>query len=158
MTMGYAGSPLVGESAGRFAGGPEPGGRAPDVTGLRRFGVGHDVRLFDLTRGTHATLLLWAGAGADVAELEELAVAARRATGGQVHPYLVVAADADVPPLVELPVLRDAGGGFAAAYGVGGAGTAAWLVRPDGHVGHRTSPASEAALREHLGQVYAVRA
>ena len=62
MTMGYAGSPVVGENAGRFTGGPGAGQRAPDVLGLRRFGVAHDVRLFDLTRGTHSTLLLWAGA------------------------------------------------------------------------------------------------
>ncbi|MGY1619798.1 FAD-dependent monooxygenase, partial [Geodermatophilus sp. SYSU D00691] len=62
MTMNYAGSPLVGQD-GEFAGGPEPGHRAPDVLGLRRFGVAHDLRLFNLTRGTHTTLLLWGGGG-----------------------------------------------------------------------------------------------
>ncbi|CCH85609.1 Monooxygenase FAD-binding protein [Modestobacter italicus] len=160
MTMNYAGSPLVGEvtDAEGFAGGPEPGYRAPDVQGLRRFGVAHDVRLFDLTRGTHATLLLYAGAGVgeeDLAGLEKLAASVRQATQGQVHPYLVAAPGATVPPLVDLPVVRDAQGGFAAAYGVPDTGTAAYLVRPDGHVGLRTRPVTDAVLREHLAGVFA---
>ncbi|MEU2347818.1 FAD-dependent oxidoreductase [Modestobacter sp. NPDC049651] len=158
MSMNYAGSPLVGEAPGGFAGGPEPGHRAPDALGLRRFGVAHDVRLFDLTRGTHSTLLLWAGTGTDAGPLEELAASVRAATGGQVHPYLVVPADAAAPSLVDLPVLRDAADGFAAAYGVAGAGTAAYLVRPDGHVGYRARPAAEQGLREHLAGVFAARA
>jgi 2-polyprenyl-6-methoxyphenol hydroxylase-like FAD-dependent oxidoreductase/heme-degrading monooxygenase HmoA len=160
MTMNYAGSPLVGEvtDAEGFAGGPEPGHRAPDVQGLRRFGVAHDVRLFDLTRGTHATLLLHAGAGVgeeDLAALEKLAAAVRQSTQGEVHPYLVAAPDATVPPLVDLPVVRDAQGGFAAAYGVPDSGTAAYLVRPDGHVGLRTRVVTDAVLREHLAGVFA---
>jgi 2-polyprenyl-6-methoxyphenol hydroxylase-like FAD-dependent oxidoreductase/heme-degrading monooxygenase HmoA len=159
MTMNYAGSPLVGEvtDRDRFAGGPEPGHRAPDVLGLRRFGVAHDVRLFDLTRGTHSTLLLHADATAteeQVRELEELAATVRQATGGQVHPYLVAGAGAPVPVLVDLPVLRDARGGFAEAYGVAGSGTAAYLVRPDGHVGFRTRPVRADALRDHLAGVF----
>ncbi|WP_052090778.1 FAD-dependent oxidoreductase [Modestobacter caceresii] len=160
MTMNYADSPLVGEVTGPagFTGGPLPGHRAPDVLGLRRFGVAHDLRLFDLTRGTHATLLLTAGDGTGAEELralEELAASVRQATGGQVRPYLVAGPDLAVPPLVDLPVLRDARGAFAAAYGTGGAGTAAYLVRPDGHVGFRTRPVSEPALREHLAGVFA---
>jgi hypothetical protein len=160
MTMNYAGSPLVGEVADRegFTGGPQPGYRAPDVLGLRRFGVAHDIRLFDLTRGTHATLLLYAGAAVgeeDLAALEKLAVSVGQSTGGQVHPYLVAAKDAVVPSLVDLPVVRDAQGGFAAAYGVPGTGTAAYLVRPDGHVGLRTQPVTDSAVREHLAGVFA---
>jgi 2-polyprenyl-6-methoxyphenol hydroxylase-like FAD-dependent oxidoreductase/heme-degrading monooxygenase HmoA len=158
MTMNYAGSPLVGEVTDRagFDGGPEPGHRAPDVLGLRRFGVAHAVRLFELTRGTHSTLLLYADAGADedqVLGLEKLATSVRQATGGQVHPYLITAPDLPVPALVDLPVLRDADSGFRDAYGMGG-GTAAYLVRPDGHVGFRTRPVTEEALQEHLAGVF----
>ncbi|WP_220036002.1 FAD-dependent oxidoreductase, partial [Modestobacter versicolor] len=159
MTMNYAGSPLVGEvtDSQGFAGGPEPGHRAPDVLGLRRFGVAHDLRLFDLTRGTHSTLLLHAGPGTSPDELralEELAVAVRASTGGQVRPYLLAAPGTSVPPLVDLPVLSDARGAFATAYGTTGSGTAAYLVRPDGHVGFRTRPVTEQALRAHLAQVF----
>jgi hypothetical protein len=52
-------------------------------------------------------------------------------------------------------VVRDADRAFAAAYGVAGAGTAAYLVRPDGHVGFRTRPVAEAALLDHLAGVFA---
>jgi 2-polyprenyl-6-methoxyphenol hydroxylase-like FAD-dependent oxidoreductase/heme-degrading monooxygenase HmoA len=159
MTMNYAGSPLVGEAGdGAFAGGPEPGHRAPDVLGLRRFGVAAPQRLFDLTRGTHSTLLLWADAGTDeerLLQLEQLAAAVRRDTDGQVHPYLLTDPAARVPAMVDLPVLRDADGAFRAAYGVAGSGTAAYLVRPDGHVGLRAQPATEDVLREHLSRVFA---
>ncbi|HEY4626645.1 MAG TPA: FAD-dependent monooxygenase [Blastococcus sp.] len=160
MTMNYAGSPLVGEVTDRerFTGGPEPGHRAPDVLGLRRFGVAHDVRLFDLTRGPHSTLLLYAAAGTgeeQVLDLEKLAAGIRQSSRGQIHPYLVASADAQVPSLVDLPVVRDAGSGFRDAYGLAGAGTAAYLVRPDGHVGFRSRPVTEDGLREHLGLVFA---
>jgi hypothetical protein len=159
MTMNYAGSPLVGETApGGFPAGPEPGHRAPDVQGLRRFGVAHPLRLFDLTRGTRSTLLLHADAGApeeQVLALEKLAVGVRQQTRGEVTAYLLAAPDARVPALVDLPVVRDAGGAFAAAYGTAGAGTAAYLVRPDGHVGFRSRPLDEDALRDHLAGVFA---
>ncbi|NYJ05578.1 FAD-dependent oxidoreductase [Petropleomorpha daqingensis] len=161
MTMNYAGSPLVGEVTGLdgFSGGPAPGYRAPDVLGLRRFGVQHDVRLFDLTHGTHTTLLLTADATtpkSQIMEMEALASSIREATGGQVHPYLIACAAAKVPPLVDLPVLRDCHGAFAAAYGLGGeTGSAAYVVRPDGHVGFRTRPVTESALRAHLAGVFA---
>jgi 2-polyprenyl-6-methoxyphenol hydroxylase-like FAD-dependent oxidoreductase/heme-degrading monooxygenase HmoA len=160
MTMNYAGSPLVGEVTDRerFAGGPEPGHRAPDVLSLRRFGVAHDVRLFDLTRGPHSTLLLYAAAGTgeeQVLDLEKLAAGIRQSSRGQIHPYLVASADAQVPSLVDLPVVRDAGSGFRDAYGLADAGTAAYLVRPDGHVGFRSRPVTEDGLREHLALVFA---
>lgn len=159
MTMNYAGSPLVGEAPGEgFPAGPEPGHRAPDVQGLRRFGVAHPLRLFELTRGTRSTLLLHADAGAaeeQLLALEKLAVGVRQQSRGQVDAYLVADPDAKVPLLVDLPVLRDGDRGFAAAYGVAGAGTAAYLVRPDGHVGFRTRPVNEAALLDHLAGVFA---
>jgi hypothetical protein len=159
MTMNYAGSPLVGEARDgtAFTGGPEPGHRAPDVRGLRRFGVAHDLRLFDLTRGTGTTLLLSVGAGVaedEVVGLEKLAVSVRQATRGQVRPYLVADPGAQLPPLVDLPVVRDPGG-FRAAYGIPGPAPAAYVVRPDGHVGFRAAPVTEAAVLEHLSRVFA---
>lgn len=159
MTMNYAGSPLVGEAApGGFPTGPEPGHRAPDVQGLRRFGVSHPLRLFDLTRGTRSTLLLHADAGASEEQLlglEKLAVGVRQQSRGEVTTYLLVAPGTPAPLVVDLPVIADPDGAFAAAYGVTGAGTAAYLVRPDGHVGFRTRPVNEAALVLHLAGVFA---
>ncbi|MGY1620382.1 hypothetical protein ACI797_26890 [Geodermatophilus sp. SYSU D00691] len=87
-----------------------------------------------------------------MADLEKLAVAVRQATQGQVRPYLIT--DSAVPPLVDLPVLRDPGA-FREAYGIADAATAAYVVRPDGHVGFRTRPVVEGALQEHLARVFA---
>ncbi|SEP25796.1 FAD-dependent monooxygenase [Trujillonella endophytica] len=162
MTMNYAGSPLVGQAAddAGFTGGPEPGHRAPDVHGLRRFGVAHDLRLFDLTRGTHTTLLLAVDADVpreQVLELEKLTAAVRQASRGQVRPYLLADAAARLPALVDLPVLR-APAAFRAAYGLAGgdpAGPAGYVVRPDGHVGFRARPVTDDALLAHLGRVFA---
>lgn len=158
MTMNYAGSPLVGErnNGAGFLGGPEPGHRAPDAPGLRRFGVSHGLRVFELTRGTRATLLLYADATAradDIIDLEKLATAVRQQTSGQLDAYLVASPDADLPDLVDLPVVRDGAGAFRAAYGV--SGVAAYLIRPDGHVGYRTTPVAADDLQEHLRLTYA---
>jgi hypothetical protein len=161
MTMNYAGSPLVGEApAGEsFPAGPEPGHRAPDVQGLRRFGVAHPLRLFDLTRGTRATLLLHADVGASEEQAARpwrswpWACASRAAARST--PTWSPTRTTRVPLLVDLPVVRDAERTFAAAYGTAGAGTAAYLVRPDGHVGFRTRPVTEAALLDHLAGVFA---
>jgi 2-polyprenyl-6-methoxyphenol hydroxylase-like FAD-dependent oxidoreductase len=157
MTMNYAGSRLVSQAPDGHLpiGGPEPGFRAPDVTGLARFGVTHPVRLFDLLRGTHATLLLWvdAGAGSDqVLELEKVAARVVQQTAGQVRPYLLTEPDAAIPPLTDLPVLRDGTGAFRTAYGVNG--QAAYLIRPDGHVGYRAAFVSAEGLDEHLRRTY----
>ncbi|MEH1125639.1 FAD-dependent oxidoreductase [Micromonospora sp. CPCC 206061] len=151
MTLTYAGSPLVGSSGDLFDGGPMPGDRAPDVHELRRFGVGHPVRLFDLTRGTAHTLLAYADSSTAEDEFigfEKLAEKVR----GFVSIYVVASPDAAVPPALDLPVLRDASGGFRSAYGL--RGTGAYLIRPDGHVGFRCSPVSASALDEHLAQIF----
>jgi 2-polyprenyl-6-methoxyphenol hydroxylase-like FAD-dependent oxidoreductase/heme-degrading monooxygenase HmoA len=158
MTMNYAGSPLVGQEAdgGTQLGGPEPGYRAPDVSGLTRFGVAHSVRLFELTRGTRSTLLVYADATVsrdEILELEKLVAVIRQQTSDEVQAYLVASEDAQVPTLLELPIIRDTAGTFREAYGVDG--SAAFLIRPDGHVGYRGAPASAAGLSEHLRRTFA---
>jgi len=152
MTLSYAGSPLVGSSGEHFDGGPQPGDRAPDVQGLRRFGVGHPVRLFDLTRGTGHTLLLYADGTTAEDELVGFEKLAERHRGA-VNLYVVASYDAAVPGSLDLPVLRDTSGAFRTAYGL--RGTGAYLVRPDGHVGFRSSPVSATALDEHLAGIFA---
>jgi 2-polyprenyl-6-methoxyphenol hydroxylase-like FAD-dependent oxidoreductase/heme-degrading monooxygenase HmoA len=153
MTLTYAGSPLVGEHGAGFDGGPRPGDRAPDVHDLRRFGVGHPVRLFELTRGTAHTLLVHADGTTEhdeFAGFEKLAEKVR----GFVNIYVLASPDARVPEGLDLPVLRDAAGGFRTAYGL--RGTGAYLIRPDGHVGFRSSPVSAAALDAHLAGIFAL--
>ena len=159
MLVSYADSPLVGESsvdpAALDAAGPAPGSRAPDVSGLRRPGVGHPLRLRDLTQGTRHTLLLYADASADeatMATVEKLSADVRQQAYGEVEVYLLLSPDAAAPSAQHPPVVRDTDGAFRADYGVTGA--AAYLIRPDGYVGFRSRPVDAEALREHLQQIF----
>ncbi|MEH0825402.1 MULTISPECIES: FAD-dependent oxidoreductase [unclassified Micromonospora] len=158
MLLSYSDSPLVGESLSApdaLRGGPGPGDRAPDAGGLHRRGVGHPLRLHELTHGTRHTLLLYADGSADegtMTGLGKLCADVRRQTSGQVDSYLLLSRDAPVPPLLDPPVVIDAGGGFRAAYGVDGTGL--YLIRPDGHVGFRSRPIDADALGKHLQLVF----
>ncbi len=160
MTLTYAGSPLVGElvqDEGTFDGGPAPGDRAPDAEHLRRFGVSHPLRLFDLTRGTAHTLLVYADTSTkehEVIGFEKLAAKVRGQAPGLVNVYVVAHPDATVPAQLELPVLRDTADGLRTAYGI--RGTSAYLIRPDGHVGFRCAPVTAAAIDEHLLNIFAI--
>jgi 2-polyprenyl-6-methoxyphenol hydroxylase-like FAD-dependent oxidoreductase/heme-degrading monooxygenase HmoA len=158
LLLSYADSPLVGECVAdpdALPAGPRPGDRAPDVAGLRRRGVGHPLRLRDLTRGTGHTLLVYADATADAAALAEVArlcADVRRRTAGEATAYLLLSPDAEEPRLLDPPVVRDAEGAFRAGYGVGG--TATYLIRPDGHVGFRSLPIDAAGLGKHLDLIF----
>ncbi|MGW4295637.1 FAD-dependent monooxygenase [Micromonospora chersina] len=158
MLLSYAGSPLVGETVSdpdALGDAPRPGDRAPDVDGLLRRGVGHPLRLRDLTRGTRHTLLVYADESADEAALRaiaELCTDVRRQTAGEVDAYLLLSPDAAEPRLLAPPALRDADGRFRAVYGL--TGTGLYLIRPDGHVGFRGQPVDPDALRKHLRLVF----
>ncbi|SBT42718.1 FAD-dependent monooxygenase [Micromonospora auratinigra] len=158
MLLSYAGSPLVGESVTdpeALRGGPAAGDRAPDVEGLRRPGVGHPLRLRELTRGTRHTLLVYADSSADEETLHaaaELCAEVRRQASGELDAYLVLSPDARAPRLLAPPVVVDADGGYRAGYAV--AGTALHLIRPDGHIGFRSCPLDADGLRKHLHLIF----
>ncbi|MFC0003476.1 FAD-dependent oxidoreductase [Micromonospora siamensis] len=158
MLLSYADSPLVGESLAApeaLAAGPRPGDRAPDVGGLRRRGVGHPLRLRDLTRGTRHTLLVYADASADpatVAAVPGLCADARSRAGGDLDAYLLLDPAAPDPGLLAPPALVDAEGSFRDRYGAGG--TSLYLIRPDGHVAFRSQPVDADALRKNLDLVF----
>jgi hypothetical protein len=65
--------------------------------------------------------------------------------------YLIAAPDADVGDTV-LPVLRDSGGRFAAAYQPEEG--AVCVVRPDGYLGYAASGVDIARLRAHLRSTF----
>jgi 2-polyprenyl-6-methoxyphenol hydroxylase-like FAD-dependent oxidoreductase/heme-degrading monooxygenase HmoA len=158
MLLSYSASPLVGESVSgpdALRDGPRPGDRAPDVGGLSRRGVGHPLRLRDLTRGTRHTLLVYADGSASeaaVTAVEKLCADVREQACGELDVYLLLSPDARVPVTLDPPVLRDGVGEFRATYGV--SDTALYLVRPDGHVGFRSRPIDADALRSSLQLVF----
>jgi 2-polyprenyl-6-methoxyphenol hydroxylase-like FAD-dependent oxidoreductase len=162
ITLTYRGTPGVGEALGWDAPdtGPAAGDRAPDVRGLARRGVGHPLRLFELTRGTSHVLLLYADATTtdeDLLGYEKLASSVREHAPGLVNIYVVLAPDAAGRPAaaavpgVGVPVVSDAEGAYRAAYAA--AGPCAYLIRPDGHVGFRTRPVLAGALEDHLRKI-----
>ncbi len=79
-----------------------------------------------------------------------MAVSAIEAAHGLLDVYVVAHADAAVDATV-LPLVRDTDGDFAKAYGVDGA--AAFVVRPDGHLGY-VGAAESAALVAHLQRTF----
>ncbi len=150
LLVGYPGSPLVAEE-GAFATGPAPGARAPDARGLAVMGRSYPARLFELLRGPEHVLLLYLDAPQAAAGLEEVASAARDRGQGRLRAYAILADGVELRGL-ELPVVRDADGAFAAAYGASGG--CAYLVRPDGYVGYRERSPSTAGVVAALGRVF----
>jgi pentachlorophenol monooxygenase len=149
LLVNYRDSPLVGD--GDVGDGPRPGDRAPDCRGLRRAAVNHPLRLFELLADPDHTLLLYADGAAQLPVFAELGELAATLTGARARTYVITAG----PELrvTGAPVIVDAAGEFRAAYGAtGGSG---YLVRPDGYLGFRGAPLTAAALRSHLGRVFA---
>jgi aromatic ring hydroxylase-like protein len=112
LDIGYRGSPIVRDGRAQ-PGRLHAGDRAPD--GAVADAAGRQVRLFDLFRGPHATLLVF-GDSVPVAVPDDV----------HVHPVLPAGRTAAGDAVV------DAEGHVAAAYDVPD-GTAV-LVRPDGYV------------------------
>ena len=131
--------------------GPAAGDRAPDVAGLRRHGIGHPLRLFDMMRGTEHVLIAHladADQGQSLADLAAFARETGARRGGHVR-IVAVAAAAGLPEQPGLALLHDGQGAFAAAYGVG----ATLAVRPDGHVGWRGPSWRDPGLVAYFDQI-----
>lgn len=151
LSISYAGSPLVSE-ADPVAPSVQPGERAPDVRGLTRDMVAFPVRLFELFAGVNHTLLLFGPAEieeSDIREFEDLATRAVDAAHGKLDVYLI----SSTPVESILPVVIDREGEFAAAYGT--ADLSAFVIRPDGYLGHRESPAGVTGVLTHLSRTFA---
>ncbi|MEW2343367.1 MULTISPECIES: FAD-dependent monooxygenase [Streptomyces] len=161
LLVGYPDSPLVRSRAaeGARADGPAPGERAPDCRGLLGDLAAYPVRLFDLLRTPRHVLLMYAGprhvSGESAARLEACAAEAHRAAHGLLNAYLVTAREVprDARPVgLRPPRLRDAEGGFHAAYAPRDG--EAVLIRPDGYVSARFDPAAPEDLVAHLRRTF----
>lgn len=123
LMLRYPWSRLSHHAASRSTG--PPGDRAPDAP-LRDAGTGSAIRLFDLFRGPHFTLL---GLGERFAALF-----------GGVEPNIIK------PYLVGPGGLLDEDGHVAHAYGT----DALILIRPDGHIGLVADAAETGTVAEYL--------
>lgn len=157
----YRDSPIVSEyhherfGHVRFAGGPRAGDRAPD-TELLQSADGSAVRLYDLLRGVHHTLVLFGGPSPDAASWQNLAAIARAARerhGDLIRVYTIVDG-ASVPSELagDSGVLLDAEG--AAHHRYQADLPKLYLIRPDGYIGFRSRPADQTALTSYLTRIF----
>ena len=153
--LNYRDGPIVEEGdGGDFRDGPRPGDRAPDAS-LLVAGSGERRRIHDLLREPRHVLLWFLGGDRPAPEdadaaLASLAALARSGPTGRSKVLGVVGAEehaAAVAAWGTAAPLVDVDGEAFTAWGV--EGSAAYLVRPDGHVAYR-GPLDPAPFVEFL--------
>ncbi|WP_333771555.1 FAD-dependent monooxygenase [Streptomyces sp. IBSBF 2435] len=149
LLVGYRDSPLVDADPGCPE--PLPGDRAPDCRGLTGDIAAYPVRLFDLLRSPHHTLLLYADAGAAAEELRACATAARTAAHGRLNVFAVLAPGAPGDGL-GVPRVHDRDNGFRHRYAA--RSPEAVVIRPDGHISARLHRPAPEALARHLSRTF----
>ncbi|MDF6022604.1 FAD-dependent monooxygenase [Streptomyces sp. JH34] len=152
LLVGYRGSPIV-EPDGSAPDGPAPGDRAPDCGGLAYALAAFPVRLFTLLREREHTLLLYADDEDQVMAFDAVAASAERTAPGRLNAYAVLAPGLR-SPAPRLPVVHDTRDEFRRVYGARGGEV--FLVRPDGHLGLRTTPAGGPVPVAHLARLFGV--
>jgi 2-polyprenyl-6-methoxyphenol hydroxylase-like FAD-dependent oxidoreductase len=161
LSIEYDSSPIVGEyhhgrlGRVRFGGGPEAGDRPPD-SGPLQTGDGKTVRLYDLLRGVHHTLLLFGGPEPNADSWQNLvtiAQAAREQLGASIQAYVVVDGTRIPDELAGTDgALLDT---EAAAHSRYQADLPTlYLIRPDGYIGFRSRPADRSALSTYLTRIF----
>lgn len=149
LLVSYRGSPVVEPARGART--PDAGDRAPDCGGLRDPLVAHPLRLYDLLRERDHVLVLYADSAEEAAAFGELADVARNTARSALTCYAVLAPDVEAPGL-PMPCVHDGAGEFRDAYGAESA--AALLIRPDGHLAARGTPAGRLEVLEALARVF----
>jgi len=109
---------------------------------------GERLRLFELLRGGHHSLLLVPGSSVQAIDVHGLAISFARECGEWLRLYLVTAENR--PPLPDSAVIcvEDVDGSLCRRYG--GAEARMYLVRPDGYIGFRGRAEQWPELRSHL--------
>ncbi|MER7754401.1 FAD-dependent monooxygenase [Kitasatospora sp. NPDC097643] len=153
LLVGYRDGPLT-EPGPVPDSGPAPGDRAPDCTGLTRPLAAYPLRLHDLLRGPHHTLLLHPGPTTTPDTLHACAAAAHAAAHGRLTTYTVLTTAAPTTlDGLRLPVVHDTAATFRTAYTPGDG--EALLIRPDGHLAARLPTTDPAHLVTHLRRTFA---
>lgn len=161
LSITYHASPIVSEfhherfGHARFAGGPKAGDRAPDVGPLQQTD-GLPVRLYDLLRGVHHTLVLFGGPAPHAASWQNLAAIVRSVHGqhGENMRAYIIVDGARAPDELDgsSSVLLDPEG--AAHHRYQADLPALYLIRPDGYIGFRSRPADQTALGAYLTRIF----
>ncbi|MEW6255557.1 MAG: FAD-dependent monooxygenase [Pseudomonadota bacterium] len=142
--VSYRGSPIVAPASGDA--GVQPGDRMPDLSGLRRRGLGFPLRLFEILRGTTHVLLAPVSGAEDLAALE---VEAKTLAAHLPIRIVACAVDgADMPDPLGISLVEDAAGTLAQVVG-----SDTVLVRPDGYLAWRgplSAVQARATLLEHI--------
>jgi hypothetical protein len=119
----------------------------PDVPGLSQRFVGHPRRLHEyIGRGRHVLLGYIDAAGAQYDAFADGCRALAALLPDAVSAVLVAAPGCKVPDDELMTVVTDAHGEFAATFHA--CGGAAWIVRPDGHIGWRGRHCSGDAIND----------
>ncbi|QVL56978.1 MAG: FAD-dependent monooxygenase [Simkaniaceae bacterium] len=122
------------------------GGRAPDHTVMQ---AGKEVRLFDLFKGTHHTLLLFAGKKPSKAELNALTSLHHP----KIETYYLYRNDSDLNFCPDKKwCLLDREPSAHTHYGI--SKTTAVLVRPDGYIGYIQSPLNNEEFNHYLKRIF----
>jgi len=161
LSITYHNSPIVTEyhherfGHARFAGGPKAGDRAPDAGPLQT-ADGSAVRLYDLLRGVHHTLVLFGGPAPDAASWQHLTEIAQNLNSrhGDLMQVVIIVDGASVPAeLAAHPgVLLDTEG--AAHHRYQADLHKLYLIRPDGYIGFHSRPADHTALTTYLPRIF----
>jgi hypothetical protein len=161
LSIDYDSSPIVSEyhhgrfGHVRFAGGPKAGNRAPD-SGPLRTPDGTAVRLHDLLRGVHHTLVLFGGPEPDAASWQDLITieqAAREQLGASIQAYVIVDGTSVPDGLAgQSGALLDTEA--AAHHRYQADLPTLYLIRPDGYIGFRSRPADRTALTTYLTRIF----
>ncbi|WP_051329559.1 FAD-dependent monooxygenase [Geminicoccus roseus] len=157
LLVNYRGGSWVGEDLDPDleAVGPAAGDRAPDADGLTRAGLGFPQRLFEILRGPDHVLLARIADPQAARDVAALVRDLRRRFGGGIRGYGIVAPGREIPSPPGLPLLVDQSQAFSRAYD--DLDRAGWLVRPDGHVGYRTTALAAPRLIAHLERILTLR-
>ena len=142
----YPHSPLSAEDGSGWRHAPAPGDRAreADVTM-----DGQRIRLYDVFRGTHHTVLLFTGHGDTARPAATLCRVAEQIE--QTHPGMVKAYVVSAERSADHPaILGDATLSAHRQYGISSA--SAFVIRPDKHIGYRGRPVDSDRLRADLAR------
>ena len=116
----------------------------------------YDFRLFDLTRGTHYTLLVYTNhsdAPADCGEFARLAAWIEQQYSSRIQTFIVLHPDCAAPTFEGLPIMTDAGSEFAQALRRS-TRQRAYLIRPDGYLAYRTNSVDQSRLQNYLQRIF----